>query len=57
MSLHSFNNNTGTSLSGVPNTQPTSAGLWNNNGALTWFDGINNVPVQLDPDTWTSSNW
>ena len=39
--------NGSTSDNSTPNTQPLAAGFWNNGGVLTWFDGVNNNPVDF----------
>lgn len=43
----------------IGNTQPTVPGLWDNNGTLTWFDSVNNYPVDTTPnnDPWTQITW
>lgn len=49
-----INNNSGSTIS---STQPTSPGLWDNAGVLTWFDGTTNTVVDINyQDDITSEN-
>ena len=39
---------------GIPTTQPSSAGLWSNNGVLTYWDGTDNNSVDFNDGDSTS---